>query len=370
LQPQRKLRKRLWIFCAIAAVLSAISFIPGILVIAGFLAGLPLVVLSLAPDALLAGIATLIADYISPPPTARKTVIAYAIVGLLIVLAAAAAWSNHLLDRQVQVFTKDDHDSIGTLPSTRDIAIQFVRQERARRRPAPYAQTFRNGVNVLPSSARGSSCESLCLHLLYENLADTVMVSSTPQYGADSDPAPDLDETGMRFHLELHRPCEKSAANPEATMGPLLRLFAHGQEDDFEKLVYNRIAAGQCILGEPARLSAASVILRLDPWLAPEHSIDNHPSAKNAHLFSLPPSSAARLTVYEVHDGVIEEKFRQTQVEAYPMLPVLLFGPVFTGEGGIGITEGLLRHRRVYSAYDLRDVLRAKLGLDITPLSR
>jgi hypothetical protein len=362
------LRRRLWIFCAIAAVLSAISFIPGILVIAGFLAGLPLVILTIAPDALLVGIALLIADYLAPDQTPRKVVVASAIAGLIIILIAAAAWSNHLLNQQVQAFTKDDHDSTATLPATRDIAIQFVRQERGRRRLTPSAQPFRNDASVIPPPVRGVSCESLCLHLLYEKLADTVLVSSMPSY--DGSTVPDPDDFAMRFHLELHRPCAKSAVNPEATMGPLLHVFEHGQENDFEKLVYDQIAAGQCVLGEPARLSDAPIIVQLNPWLAPQGSINNHPSAKNAHQFFLPPVSVARLTVYMVQDGVVSEKFRQTQVEAYPILPVLLFGPVFTGEGGIGITEGLLRRRSVYSPFELRDVLKSKLGLDILPLPR
>jgi hypothetical protein len=364
------LRRRLWIFCAIAAVLSAISFIPGILVIAGFLAGLPLVIVTIAPDALLVAIALLIADYLAPEQTPRKTVVASAIAGLIIILIAAAAWSNHLLNQQVQAFTKDDHDSTATLPTTRDIVVQFVRQERGRRRPALPTQLLRNDANVLPAPVRGISCESLCLHLLYEKLADSVLVSSTPQYGAESGPTPDPDDIGMRFHLELHRPCAKSAVNPEATMGPLLHVFEHGQENDFEKLVYDQIAASQCVLGEPARLSDAPIIVQLNPWLAPQGSINNHPSAKNAHQFFLPPVSAARLTIYEAQDGVVSEKFRQTQVEAYPLLPILLFGPVFTGEGGIGITEGLLRHHRVYSPYQLRDVLKSKLDLNVVPLSR
>jgi hypothetical protein len=52
------------------------------------------------------------------------------------------------------------------------------------------------------------------------------------------------------------------------------------------------------------------------------------------------------------------------------LLPVLLLGPVFTGEGGIGISEGFFRRRRIYSEYKLRDVLKSKLGLDVVSISK
>jgi hypothetical protein len=76
------------------------------------------------------------------------------------------------------------------------------------------------------------------------------------------------------------------------------------------------------------------------------------------------------LSSYQVKDGNLEEAFRQIQVEAYPLLPVPLLGPVITGEGGIGFSEEFLGRHRFSSEYNLHDVLHSKLGLDVVPISR
>jgi len=128
--------------------------------------------------------------------------------------------------------------------------------------------------------------------------------------------------------------------------------------------------ANECVIGEPARLSEAQIIVQENPRVLPMENGSNSPTTRNVLDLNLPPERAARLSIYRVQDGNVEEVFRQTQVEAYPLLPVLLLGPVFTGEGGIGISEGFLRRHRVYAEYNLRDVLKSKLGLDFVPISR
>ncbi|HEX8815931.1 MAG TPA: hypothetical protein VF753_10560 [Terriglobales bacterium] len=373
-QPRRSLRGRLLIFCAVASVLAAISFVNGSLVIAGFLAGLPLIVLAIAPDALLVGIALLIADIVAPPQVSRKVAFAFAIGGLAVALIAAAAWSNHQLDEQIRALNGEDREMSVPLAGTRFIAIQFVsvEKQRGKRRadalaPVRVRQKEDSTTGAVPPPAQKQFCEDLCLHLLFEKLADDVLVSSVTTYDTGSTP-PDLEEVGMRFHLEQQRPCLSSAARTGGL--PAYRALAFGTEPNFDGYIKDRISAGQCVVGEPARLADAAIILQLNGRLYPPPGEYYRPSAKNARQLFFPPTSATRLSIYQVQDGTANEVFRQTQVEAFPLLPVLLFGPVFTGEGGIGITEGLLRHHKVYSPYALRDVLGSKLGSDIVPLTR
>jgi hypothetical protein len=371
------LRKRLWIFCVIAAILTAIALIKGILVLALFLGGLPGVILMLAPYALLICAALLVADFRSPQANfAQKTATALCVIGgVLVALAVLAAWSNRQIEQEVKEVTNGDHDLQGTLPGMRDIAIQFVTTERARRK----AKTTRNvsgqaslqnedaTPGVIPPPTRKQFCERLCLHLLFNGLAGSVIVLSGPADEGDS--APDLTEIGMRFHL-ARAACSKPDIRTDNMPGPPYQLFAWDEEKGFAEEVSARMIAGQCVVGEPARLSDAQIIMQENPWVLPLHNGSNRPAMRNVLDLNLPPVKAARLSIYRVQDGNVEEVFRQTEVEAYPLLPVLLLGPVATGEGGIGITEGFLRRHRFYSEYKLRDVLKSKLGMDVIPITK
>ena len=369
------MRRRLWIFCAIMAVLTAIALINGILVLAAFLGGLPAIILILAPYALVVGVALLIADLLSPREKfAHKAAIAALVIGaLLLTLDAAAAWSNRRLAQEVQEFTKEDRDLHETLTGTRDIAIQFVTNGRARSKPKPAknvpAQIRPDDAtpNVVPPPTQKQFCDRLCLHLLFNGLADSVIVSSVSVY--EGHPSPDPAEVGMRFHLG-RAACRKPDIKTDDMIAAPYRLFERDEEEGFAEEVSARMIAGECVIGEPARLSEAQIIVQENPWALPMENGSNRPSARNVLDLNLPPDRAARLSIYRVQDGNVEEVFRQTQVEAYPLLPVLLLGPVLTGEGGIGISEGFLRRHRAYSEYKLRDVLKSKLGMDVVPISR
>jgi hypothetical protein len=360
------LRSRLWIFCAIAAVLTAIAFIPQILVLAAFLAGFPAIVLILAPYALLLGLAWLLADSIPTRPFSKIAAFAFVLAGCVLALALAAKSVNRSLERDVQELTKEDHDLREPLTGTRNLAIQFVTNERARsKRELARVQA---APGIVPPPARKQFCERLCLHLLLNGLADSVLVSSVSVREGDPAP-PNLEEIGTRFHLE-RAACRNPVIKTDDTAAPPYRLFDRSEEKDFAEEVSARMIAGECVVGEPARLSDAQIIVQANPFAMFPNDASNRPSAKNVLQLNLPPAAAARLSIYRVQDGSAEDVFRQTQVEAYPLLPVLLVGPIPTGEGGIGISEGFLRRHRMYSEYNLRDVLRAKLGMEIVPITR
>jgi hypothetical protein len=361
------LRKRLWIFCAIAAVLSAIAFIDGILVIATFLLVIPMFILAFAPDALMVGITLLGVDILSPRQQGgRKGAMALAIAGLLFTLTIAAAWFNRPLEQEILSVTKDDHDLSETLTGTRNFAIQFITNERSRRKPrlaiaGPEGMRRRsrreklNGQQdeeamqgVVPPPTRKQFCERLCLHLLFNGLADSVLVSSVPR--AEGVLTPDLSEIGMRFYLGRQGGCRDPDIKTDDTVLPPYRLFVGGEEEGFAAEIAARMIKDGCVIGEPARLSEAQIILQENAQVLPlTHVPSTTSSARNIVHLIFAPARVARLSIYRVQDGGVAEVFRQTEVEAYPLLPVLFLGPVFTGEGGIGISEGFLRRHRIYS---------------------
>lgn len=371
------MQRRLWIFCAIAAALSAISFIDGILVIATFFAVIPALILGFAPDALLVGLTLLLVDALSPRRQAlRKGAIALAMAGLLLVLAVAANWFNRPLEQEIQAVTKEDHDLSEPLTGARNIAIQLITDERPRRKPQPTASAF-EGIrrqdqdvtsSAVPPPVRKQYCERLCLHLLFDGLADSVIVSSVPT--PESVLTPDPSEIGMRFHLGRSA-CRKPDIHTDDMSAPPYRLFERDEEKGFAGEIAERMMKLGCVLGEPARLSEAQIIVQENPWVLPSMDAPSSPhSARNIRHLIFSPAKAARLSIYKVQDGAVAEVFRQTEVEAYPLLPVLCLGPVITGEGGIGISEGFLRWHQVYSSYTLHEVLQSKLGLDVVRISQ
>ena len=298
----------------------------------------------------------------------NKAAVAFALAGCALTLALAAAWINHGLEQEIRTITKEDRDSSEPLTGTRDIAIQFVTIERARLKSELAKQQEDANPGVVPPPTRKQFCERLCLHLLFSGLVNSVLVSSVSVYEGDPAP-PDLAEIGTRFHLG-HAACRNAAINTDDFTPPPYRLFDRGAEEGFAQQVSARMIAGQCVVGEPARLSEAQIIVQENPWVLPLHNASNYPMARKVLHLNLPPKRAARLSIYRVRDGNLKEMFRQTQVDAYPLLPVLLVGPVFSGEGGIGISEGFLRRHHAYSEYSLRDLLKSKLGFDLAPLSR
>jgi hypothetical protein len=77
-------RLLLWILCGLAAVLTRIALIPGILVPAAFLGGLPAIILILAPYAFVISAAWLIGDLFSSRGLAPKATVAAIVVAAVL----------------------------------------------------------------------------------------------------------------------------------------------------------------------------------------------------------------------------------------------------------------------------------------------
>lgn len=359
----RRVRIGLWVFCAIAAVLSAVARIDGALVIAAFFVVIPMLVLGFAPDALALGLALLIASYLPIRGSLGKRTVLSTVAALVLVLAGAAALCNRPLDREVRELTRDDHDAAATLPATRQLALRFVTINRPESRRQPRA-----GAPGQPAApVRAAFCERLCVHLLYGKVVDSVVVTSVSALGDDI--APDPGEWGMRFLIRQQSPCPRSSINLGLAL-PQPFVVEEPHDMRFSQMISERMARGECVVSEPARLGEAPVVVEINPYVVPPLRNLGHPTAKTARTLVFPPESAARLTIYSAKDGVLTPAYRRTQVLSYPLLPVLLMGPIATGEGGIGISEGFLRYRRITARFDLHDVLQSKLGLDLSPFIR
>jgi hypothetical protein len=118
-------------------------------------------------------------------------------------------------------------------------------------------------------------------------------------------------------------------------------LIQHGDEAS-ERNVLGQIAAGRCLVAEPASLSEADIIVQVNPYPSPWSPTTRTSVTMKVLQLDRPILEARRISIYQVHADRPEERFRQTTVYAEPLLPLLLLGPVFTGEGGIGISEGFL----------------------------
>ena len=361
---------KLGLFCAVMLVLSLISFIPGILVIATFLAIVPGLILACAPEMFLVSATVLVGRLLFPRSdgAGRLTVACALIAAYLLASAGAAAFFNHPIQTQIQELSRGDHDLQGTLGGARYIAIRVVtangldpvsrpisRKPKHHRRPE--SDTNRNRTPKY-------ECGSLCLHLLFNGLADSVLVTSVSRLVADLTPS--LAESATRFRLERRDVCpDVSIHLRDFFVGANDPLIQHGDEVS-ERNVLSQIAAGRCLIAEPASLSAADLIVQVNQYLLPPPPTSMAMKVLQLDRLSL---DARRISIYQVHTDRAEERFRQTTVYAEPLLPVLLLGPVYTGEGGIGISEGFLRSRKVYSAWRMHDIFKTELGLDMRPIS-
>lgn len=370
---RRKISRKLWLFCAVMLVLSLISFIPGILVIATFLVVVPGLILACAPEMFLVSATVLAGRLLFPRAdgAGRRTVTGVLIGAYLLASAGAAAFFNHPIQTRIQELSRDDHDLQGTLGGARHIAIRVVTANRldpvsrpARRKPKRHRQPESDTIR---KRTPDDYCGGLCLHLLFNGLADSVLVTSVSRLVGDLTPG--LAESATRFGIERRDVCpDVSIHLRDSFLGAYDPLIQQGDEAS-ERNVLGQIAAGKCLIAEPASLSEADIIVQVNPYLLPWSPTPRTSMSMKVLQLGRPMLEARRISIYQVHADHLEERFRQTTVYAEPLLPLLLLGPVFTGEGGIGISEGFLRSRKVYSACRIHEIFKTKLGLDMSPIS-
>jgi hypothetical protein len=364
---------KLGLFCAVMFVLSLIAFIPGILVVATFLLIVPGLILACAPEMFLVSATVLVGRLLFPRSdgAGRLAVACALIAAYLLASAGAAAFFNHPIQTQIQELSRDDHDLRGTLDGARHIAIRVVTANGLDRISRPISRKPKHHRRPESDTGRDrtpkNDCGGLCLHLLFNGLADSVLVTSVSRLVAD--PTPSLTESATQFRLERRDVCPDVSIHLRdffsSANDPLIQ---YGDEAS-ERNVMGQIARGRCLIAEAASLSVADIIVQVNQYLLPPSPTPPTSMAMKVLQLDRLSLEARRISIYQVHEDRAEERFRQTTIYAEPLLPVLLLGPVSTGEGGIGISEGFLRSRKVYSAWRMHDIFKTKLGLDMSPIS-
>ena len=114
---------------------------------------------------------------------------------------------------------------------------------------------------------------------------------------------------------------------------PPFRLFERDTEHEFAEEISARMIAGQCVVGEPAPLSEAQIIVQANPEVLPLQNVSNYPLQKNVLHLNLPPKRAARLSIYRVQNGNVEEVVVKPRLRRIPCCLSCFWGRWLPGKG-------------------------------------
>ena len=356
-------------------ILSLIAFVPGALVIGAFLFVIPMLVLAIAPNAFALCVAALIGRWLAGPDRPLRRPVFWLPVVLLVACSAAiAAYFNHDLGQQVRRLQQDDVDLHASLSGFHQLALRVVGGTQHRAAIAadapPHGGKRHHRYDPADPAyfTQAGICDNTCLDLLYGGIVTSVLVASVSPDDAGRAPAP--DEPATRFHVEHLANCPPVMFQIGPQSMTLSWARAHQiRHMSFVAPALRRMVDGDCLVPEPATLGDADAVVQVNDLVLPPGNESNRPSARNLLQLRTAPLSARRTSIYSAANGSSTEVFRRTAVRSYPLLPVLACLPTATGEGGIGITEGFVRRERIDRAYELRDVLKTALGVDLPNLT-
>jgi hypothetical protein len=332
---------------------------------------LPAIIICCAPTVFVGALALLLRTLVLPVtgPLMRSVATWIVVAALLMGSAAAAAHFNSIIDAQVKELAQDDHDDQWVPTHPRQIALwRFADAANTRSAPSTeYRSPARGAAPANADPAGRELCDSLCLQLLYDNVAGSVLVFSLARDAAD--PGRMLNQYAARFRIERRESCPRPQMTrvPYGSPGWPVDPVGKANQDH----VLARIAGGECLIAEPALLADADVVVQEQKILLPTLPKTGVPLSPNqADLKpSRPIRAASRISIFEVRDGQARERLRRTTVEAEPLLPLFVLGPVVRmNQPFPDIHLGFLRRRRTFGAYTLREILKAKLGLKLVPI--
>jgi hypothetical protein len=149
---------------------------------------------------------------------------------------------------------------------------------------------------------RGECPPRRCKALLYQHVARSVLVGSPPPVGATLQPALPL----TRYRLDHHAWCP-----------PLQRMDDHQGGRNLAELMH--LAAGDCLIAEPATLANADVVVVDQPF-----NSQLRPNYHTVHEAII----GRRLSLYRRDGSGWQELFRKTAVGGSDWLVPMLIGPL------------------------------------------
>lgn len=365
----------LLIACLVFGALSVVAFLPGALVIAGFLLVVPMLILGFAPDAFALCLALLIGRLLAGGEQPLRSRLFWVPVAVLAACSfGAASYFNHDLQRQVRALQQGDVPLRTPLPRFHHLALRLVGQAGYRAPVAAEGAPHRRRHAQTAEERRreffeqAGLCEDTCLDLLYGGAVDSLLVSAVVPDQSDTPPA--ASDAATRFHVERLAECPPVLFR----IGPQTMTFAWARAHQVRHMEFvapalQRMVEGECLVPEPATLADADAIVQINKLVLPLASQLNRPSAKNILHLATAPVSASRTSIYVLDNGSYAETYRRTSVLSFPLWPLLVCIPVATGEGGIGISEGFPRLERTDRDYRIADALKTALGVDVPNLT-
>jgi hypothetical protein len=324
----------------VSGALTIIANLPGALFIAAIMLVVPALILIAAPNVLVVSTVTLVGRALLEP---YGKLLAWGTpLGILaaISIVMPQIW-NRPFHNEVAELTSQDRTWDGFSAPVKNLAIIVP--------PPPW------------TPAPASNCSEFCQRLLYNGSVDSVLagpvswIAMTPPFNGT--------ERLVRFRIERRQTCP--AINlPEAGTWPgenFKGQFSYGTV--VSDRVKARIAAGECLIEEPAELSTADAIVV-------------HGEVKrgvDAFIFDKPwkpyadTITARRLSAFvRDDDRRFAEVFRQTEIEAKPVFMPLLVGPYDRCGDGVCYTHlGIARSKYHTGQLDLRTFFKTQSNLNV-----
>jgi hypothetical protein len=205
---------------------------------------------------------------------------------------------------------------------------------------------------ALPDT-RKIECGSLCQRLLYNRSVARVLVAASPN---DDEPS---GKPAMAYWIERRDACPLIDV-PPATFWVTERrgTMTLQRPIDVAGNTKARIAAGECLMAEPASLDAADVIV-----VARTVKMSPQPYTAPFDLM-FDTTRADRLSVFRHGDVRLEKILQRTHVQWRPLVAPLVFGAEFSSLHSHLAWARLTRHE---TPFEVEEFLSQDLKLDIRP---
>jgi hypothetical protein len=189
-----------------------------------------------------------------------------------------------------------------------------------------------------------SECDGICLRLLYNGAAERVIRNDLVR-------TQNPDKPVQAFRIEKRQTCPPVKLQQE--------FYWPGETVDLSDPISNRIAAriaaGDCLIAEPAAMSEADIIL--SDWTIRKAKGTGF---SNPWQLDLDTVSARRIELSRRMPAGMQTLYRQTEVKSEPLLLPFAIGPVFGN--GLNVTNGFIRREATLNGFDFQQQARLIFG--------